>query len=1106
MRSVLIATAVASLVSLPVARGGAQEIQVAMAEESRGPRFLLESGRARVPLDVSRTTPLRRRVSLAEPGLPLARAIDAISRQAGITIVYSDDVVPVGTRLRVRLDSITVAAALTELLIDTNLDVVFRPDGSAALVPRPRAAAPAAVGVLTGLVTARDDSAGVGAAIGAAIVSVAGTSLLTQTNDQGRYTLAGVPAGTQRVQVRRLGFAPLDTPVVVRDGATTTLDVRLARSAVRLEQTVVLGYSTQSQREVVSSVTQVNAEQLRDVTTSGVTRMLQGKAPGVFVTGGSGDPSSTPEIRVRGTGSITADAGPLMVVDGVIGGQADPADVATVTVLKDAAATALYGSRAANGVIVITTKSGQRGATRSRLNAASGLTKINNGNFDLLNARELYDFLRSMNVTAYGGRTLGEDLLQHDTDWLGLAFRDARVSQLDASVAGGDARATYYVSGNYFGEQGAIDVTGFRRYGGRVNADFKVTDRLTVTTRLAGRVSDDRNDAAGSTSAYVMVPFDYPYNADGTVRRGNEADWLGRDNSSFLYPRQYNTSNSMSRTLSGDLKLAQQFTSWLSLTSTNRYESADADGRVYNDPRTTSGSVLNGELSNSFSNSRTLLTSNLLHLDRALGENHRLRGIAGVEYQGSENKSFNATGASIFPGLGILDVTATANDVGGTSSERAFVSALSQADYGYRDTYFANVSFRRDGSSVFGRDNRYGNFYSVGGAWLVSNQGFLQGLSAVDELKLRASYGTAGNADIGAYQARALYSFATTYAGLAAAVPSRLPNPNLTWEVARVANVGMDLRLFERFTVTLDAYRRVNDDLLLDVTLPGTSGIASITRNIGSVENRGLELALSATVGGGRWPTWTSDFNVGFNRNRVLALNQGQPIPNGNQRIEVGHDINSWYLRKWVGVDPANGDPLWERVTFGADSTVTARTTTNVYNDATLQRVGTSSPDYTGGWQNILRYRNLSLAASLNFVSGNLIYHSGRETFDSDGTYIDYQYMKLPSGWSRWTKPGDQATHPKAVVGGNRNANRPSSRYLEDGSYVRLTNVTLAYTLPQTLRQRVGASSARIYATGDNVLTRTDFSGIEPQVGLGGTAGAPFPLPRKFLLGLDVGF
>lgn len=1102
MRTVRFAIAVTTMLCLFGPSGNAQSVQVAVAETTRGPRFILESGGATIPVDVNRTTALRRRVSLAGPGMSFGQVIDAISRQAGFTIVFSDDVVPAGTRLRVRLDSITVAAALTELLIDTNLDVVFRSDGTAAIVPRPPAPPPVLLGTLAGTVTARGDGAG----IAGASITIAGTALRAQSNEQGRYTMGGIPAGVHDVQIRRIGYTPADTQVTVRDGETTTLNVQLERSAVQLEQMVVLGYSSQSQREIVSSVKQINEAQLRDITKNDIGSMLQGKVAGVFVTGGTGDPNATPEVRIRGTGSITADAGPLTVVDGLIGGRADPADVATVTVLKDAAATALYGSRAANGVIVITTKVGKPEKTRSRINVASGTTRIANGNFELLNARELYDFLKGMGVTKYGGGTLTEDLLQNDTDWLGLAFRPASVRQIDGSVTGGDSRVTYYLSGNYFGERGAIAETGFRRYGGRINADFKVTEHLTVTTRLAAQSSSDRNDAAGSTTAYVMLPFDYPFDTDGTVRRGNEANWLGRDKSSFLYPRQYNTNTSASRTLTGDVKLAQRFTRWLSFTSTNRYESADTDGRVYNDPRTITGSTLNGTLANSFSNGRTLLTSNLLHLDRGLSGNHRLRGIVGAEYQHAENKSFDATGASIFPGLGILDVAATPSNVGGTMSERIFVSALSQADYGYRDTYFASVSLRRDGSSVFGRDHRYGNFYSIGGAWLVSNEGFLQRFRPVNELKLRASYGTAGNADIDSYQSRALYSFTTTYSGLSAAVPSRIANPNLSWEVARVTNLGIDLRLFQRFNLTVDAYRRVNDDLLLNVTLPGTSGITSTLRNIGSVENKGIELAFSSTLGGGTGLAWTSDFNIGFNRNRVLALNEGQPIPRGNQRIEVGQPFGTWYLRKWMGVDPANGDPLWEQLTLDADGNVTARTTTNIYNNATLQRVGTSSPDYSGGWQNTIRYRNLSLSASLNFVAGNLIYHSGRETFDSDGTYIDYNYMALPAGWSRWAQAGDQATHPKAVIGGNRNANRPSSRYLENGGYTRLTNVTLAYNLPQTLGQRIGASSARAYATWDNLFTRTDFSGIEPQVGLGGTAGPPFPLPRKFLLGLDLGF
>ncbi|HEX6925965.1 MAG TPA: SusC/RagA family TonB-linked outer membrane protein [Longimicrobiaceae bacterium] len=967
-------------------------------------------------------------------------------------------------------------------------------------------ALPLAAHAQQGSVSGRVTDAATDAPLSGVSVVIEGTQLGTLTGSDGTYTISGVPVGTQRVTAALIGYASQTQPVAVTAGATVEAHFALESEAIELEGLVAVGYSTRQEQQITSAVQQVTESELRDVTAASVNTMLQGKTAGVFITGGSGDPAANPTVRIRGTGSVTAGSGPLIVVDGVIGGMVDPYDVESVTVLKDAAATALYGSRAANGVIVITTKQGRRGATRVDVSSSYGVSRRNDGNFSLMSSAELYELLHDrMGVTAFGNRTLGPDLLERNTDWLDYGFRTGRTSRLDVAVSGGDDRTRFYLSGNWYDEEGTLIETGLERVGARLNLEHAVNDRLTVTARINVREDDDRNNPESTTyGAYTYLPWDYPYNEDGSIRTGREPDWLGRDKTNFLYGLQYNDSRDHYRRISGDVMLRYDFTPWLNFTTTNRYGTTDHRWKSNADPRTPAGSTLGGLLTNGLVQSESQLSSNLLRLNYDTGP-HTFGGILGVEYQRDAYDGFNARGAGIFPGFGVLDAAAGADNVGGSRGESVFHSGLFQGDYDYNDTYFATVSFRRDGSSRFGRSNRYGSFYSLSGGWMLSNEPFLRDVSAVDMLKLRASYGTTGNADIGDYLWRGLYGFTSQYNGEPAAQPIQLENPDLTWEVARTLNVGVDARLFDRFDLSLDAYRRVNDDLLLNVTLPGTSGVNSIVRNIGSIENRGIELSISTPLLQGPL-LWTTDFNIGFNRNKVLALNEGEDIPNGNQRISEGYDLQTWYMRKWVGVDPENGDPLWEVVNYGPDGEVISRETTNDYNAATLQRVGKASPDFTGGWVNDLSYGPLSLRATFSFVSGNLIYHQAREYFDSDGGYIDFNYMRLADGWSRWEKPGDRATHPKPIPGGNRLAHRPSSRYLEDGSYLRLNNVTLSYQLPDGLLRNVNAATGRLYLAADHVYTWTEFSGLDPEAGIGGTVSSGFyPRNQKLLIGLDLG-
>jgi len=924
----------------------------------------------------------------------------------------------------------------------------------------------------------------------------------TITNTDGEFQLDAPSDGT--LVFSFIGFEPQRVQV---DGRTT-IDVVLRESTAELDELVVMGYSERGLREISSSVVSIDAEDLQDVTTSNTTSLLQGKASGVYMSSTSGSPGSTPEVRIRGAGSITAGSDPLYVIDGVIAGSGgsfdvnmlNPRDIESITVLKDASATSLYGSRASNGVIVITTKQAQPGTSNIDISTTLGVNNRTNGNFEVMNSAQNYEYHELM-----GNPNLDSSWLDRDTDWQDLAFDQGITQEYQVSVSAGSDRTRYYISGNYYNEEGTLISDELERFSGRLNLTHQVNDRLNLITSLSGSYTNNLNNPTGALyQSYTNLPWDEPYRENGTIRTGNESSWIGRDNANFLYPLQYNWNQNRRHYMAGSVRAEYDIFDWLYVSSTNRATMNAFRAESNADRRTAAGSTNNGELSNSYDYSSSFISSNLAHASRNFGD-HSLSGLAGVEYQRSYSDGMSGTGIGIEPNLGILNVTAEPLSLGGYKNESEFFSALSQVEYSFRDTYFGTVSYRLDGSSRFGVDNRYGNFYSVGGSWLLSNESFMDGLESVDLLRLRGSYGTSGNAGIGNYEHYGLYAYTVQYAGNPGAVPSRIANPDLTWEIARQANIGVDLELFERVEFSTDVYQQTNEDLLLAVVLPATAGFSSRTENVGSVRNRGVEFELSTQNIVGEF-NWTTDFNISFNRNEVIKLHEGEDILAGNQRIMEGYDKNTWYMRNWMGVDSETGDPLWEVLTEDADGNIVDRDVTSNYSEATLQPVGSATPDFSGGIRNRLSYRGVSLNTFFTFTYGNDVYHSARQLFDSDGAYPGYNQMVLKNDWSRWQQPGDDATHPRAVFGGNQNSNSPSSRYLEDGSYLRLQNITLSYNFSPDLLSEVGFRSLRVFASGDNLVTFTGFSGMDPQAGVeSGTAGTKYPISRKLLFGIEIG-
>lgn len=987
-----------------------------------------------------------------------------------------------------------------------------------------------------------------GEPIAGANISIKGTTTGTITDIDGNFSLTA-SEGTI-LQVSYLGYSSKNIPVT----GQAVYKISMSEDMQKLDEVVVVGYSTKNQSQLSSSVSVVSKEALQGVSSDNISKILQGKSAGVVVSNQTGQPGTTPTVIVRGTGSIGAGTAPLYVVDGVIGGTANPNDIESVSILKDAAATGLYGSRAANGVIIITTKSGKTGKTRINVDSSFGYGWKPNSNLKMMNSKEFHDINKIMysdkyntlynsylnklhqinpnpsqsdidaymmsqklspTVGGYLNENIPASLMDTDTNWQDLTYRTAVTHNHSISASGGGEKTQFYIALNYYKEDGTFIMTGYEQYNLRANLKHNITDKFSVTFRTNNRYSKKENNPNGDAfwDSYVLLPWDNPYNTDGTLKKGTEPEWRGRHKRNMLYPLQYNYNRLKTKSFTTDVKLEYKVTDWLTLSTTNRVESETSLGEIYYDKRTTEGSNSKGELSNPTTDNSTLLTSNLATLSKNYGK-HSLSGIIGYEFQKSTATNISAIGMGIEPGFEILDVTAEAKSVGGGKLESIFSSVFFQADYSFNNRYFFVASYRRDGSSRFGTENRYGDFYSLGGSWLISNEKFMSDYQKLDILKFRLSYGTTGNANIADFLSYGIYNYDAQYAGSIASYPAQMPNPYLTWEVAHTLNAGIDVGFFNRIRLEVDAYQRTNKDLLQDVPLSSSSGFTTQKRNVGSVRNRGVDINLQTQNITGEF-NWETNLNFSMNRNKVLKLSGGNPIISGNKSIAEGRELGFYYMREWAGVDTQTGDPLWVRWLDENGKTINENDgkkpakieTTSVYNDASLVYIKPIHPKFTAGFRNVLSYKGFELDFLFNIVCGSNIYNNTRETIDSDGTQATQNFMNLMDDWSRWEKPGDIATHPKLVLDSKSNSNKTSSRYIENASHIRLQNITLSYTFPKQWIEKLYLNNLRLYVSGDNMWLITKYSGQDPEFNMeGGTDGWKYPTPRKVMFGLNLEF
>lgn len=1031
------------------------------------------------------------KVSISKNNKPIREILGEIERQTDYLFVYSEKEVDVNQRKTVNVSQQRVADVLSSLFRSTNVGYAMEGHNIMLMAKTTQTDAAQQKRHITGVV--KDIK---GETIIGANIMIKGTGTGVSTNIDGKFSIEA--AAGEELIVSFIGYLTQ----TIKIDSQKTLNIKLLEDTKTLEEVVVVGYTVQTKSAVTGSVAVVKADKLKDVNTLEVGSMLQGKVSGVYVSGSSDEPGQASKIRIRGKGTLNSSVSPLWVVDGVIVGEdpgLNPNEIDNISVLKDGSATALYGSRAANGVIVVTTKRGEYDANKYSVSVNAGVSLLSTGRLEMMNSQELYDYQKSWNNQSW----FTEELLKHNTDWFKEASKPGLYTNANITYTGSSGRMRSFVMADYYREEGAIKDFTLDRFTFRSNNDVKFTDRFTMSTKISGSLSRTDSQQRSVYNTYLYLPWDFPYNEDGSIRSGQEQDWRGRDGINDMYDLQWNWSRSKKLTVDGTINFNYQITDWLHFESNNYIRYISNRSESYTDKRSRSGQSDKGSLSNSNSLLTKQFTNQMIRFEKSFGK-HKVNALGAYEYTRHFYESTSAEGRGIQPGREILDVTTGIKSIGGYKDAIATQSALFNANYDYDNRYMGQVSYRMDESSCFGKNNRMGHFFTVSGGWNIQNETFFESLrESVNQLKVRVSYGSLGNTPGAYYGHYPLYS-SMMYNDEVAYFPSQMGNADLSWEKCYTTNIGIDARFFDRFGVTIDLYNKNTSDLLYYAPLPNISGYTGQYKNVGAINNKGLEISLNADVIRTSKFQWTSDFNIGFNRNRVTELYGGKPELKGLKRLEEGRDMDEWYLREWTGVDPANGSPLWYTTDENGK-----RTTTDSYNKADRVYCGSAAPKFTGGWMNSFSYKGFTLTANFDFVYGNLLYNQSRELLDSDGAYADYNSMKLKSGWKRWEKEGDIATHPKAINGGNKNSNKSSSRYLEKGNYFSLRNLSLGYSIPEKLCGKLGLQRVNVSCSADNLFTLTPFSGVSPQLSdssTDGYAGTIYPLSRRIVFGLNVSF
>ena len=913
---------------------------------------------------------------------------------------------------------------------------------------------------------------------------------------------------------------------IALDGQTS-INIALSEDLLNLDEVVITAYSQKSKTEISSAVVSLKAGDIDQVTVNSVEDMLIGKVAGVQVQSETGQPGASSDIRIRGVGSVFSPQQPLIVVDGIIGGTYNPDDIESVSVLKDAGATGLYGSAAAAGVILIQTKSGKIGTSVIRASIRTGIKQPEFGNYEMMNTEGLYAYHKSFFSPALFPIARPDSLLKYDFDWVNNTYGQSNITVANISASGATEKTNYYISGDYMDDGGTLMGTGYKRVSFRSNIKYQLNKWLNIGTNITFNHSKSTYaDWNMSEGVFRLQPWDQPRYPDGElVYDVIDAGWLSNVTHNPYHSAQYNKEGGYDIDGAANLILGIKITDWLKIDSWSTFAMGYGKYEFIYSPRSYEGAVDGGRIGNNVYLDKNISNTTLLKFNYQINK-HGIDALLGTEV-GSyiSERDFGGEAIGFLHGQSVMGVAGSQVKPSGTIVESNYVSLLSQVNYNYAKKYFATLSYRMDGNSRFAPNNKYAPFFTFAASWLISNEGFMEQVGVIHYLKLRASYGAVGNSsfpDDSYYPYFPSFTAGGTYNGSAFYFPEVPGNYNLSWEKSNPLNIGLDIGFINRIEINFDYYNNKTEDLLFMNPLPSSQGYEFQWANVGEIRNTGIEMAINAIAIKTRDFTWRLDLNIAANKNKMLALSDKESVTemvisrgDPTQILTVGGGAFDWYMPKWLGVDPDNGQPLWEDIIYDDNGNEIDRVPTSVYTDAAedYQVMGSPFPDFAGGFGTVLAYKGISLNVAFVYSYGNEIYHTNRQELDNDGENISVNAMKLQDGWSRWVNPGDDATHPESVYGGNMNSNKYSSRYLEDGSYLRLRNITLAYDLPAIYAQKIKLQGLRVYFSVDNLKTWTKYSGADPDVplylgayNLPGTQFFKYPISKQFIVGLDISF
>ena len=958
-----------------------------------------------------------------------------------------------------------------------------------------------------------------------ASVKVKGTKLAAVTDLNGEFELNTHANAT--LQISYVGFK--ETEVKASNG----MKISLEEDTESLEEVVVVGYGTQKKESLTGAMANIKGEKLKDITSATVENMLNGKVSGVYVAPGSGRPGSTGAIIIRGQTSINGATAPLWVVDGVIvgnsAGDLNPDDIETMTVLKDAASTAIYGSEGANGVVVVTTKQAKHEKMSISLSAKAGLSTLNRGNLEMMDGAEFYDYYKSFqNVESVNFPRWNEDLRNSNFDWFKLAKKTGSTQDYNLTLNGGSQNIQSMFTLGYFKEEGAVKGYDMNRYSTRIKVVYKPYEWLTIKPNISGSRTNDKDKQYSVGAMYSMMPWDSPYDENGNLVPNYYAGWVNSKATNYLNDLAAgNYSTSTTYDLSGGLDFDIKITPWLTFSSVNNYSYYNSQTHGYYDPKSSSGEGVNGRTTEYNYVSTRRYTNQLLRFKKSWGK-HNVNALLAYEFNDYEMKYTDVYATGFISGFEDFMTAAKPEMATGYRTAWAKQSYFTQWRYDYDSRYYGELSLRRDGRSNFGSNNRYGNFFSVSGAWNINNESWFKA-DWVDQLKLRAAFGSVGNVPTSLYPSYSLYSVGATYNENPGALISQIGNKDLTWEKTYTTGVGVDASFWQnRLHATLDYYIKNTSNILYQVPVTGLVGVTSIWKNIGKMRNTGIELTVGGDIIRTKDLTWNVTANISHNSNELrdlykqrdangnyvvkpVLISDGTSIAGTAQRIlEIGEPVDTYYMKEWAGVNPEDGKPQWYMDDANGNKVVT-----DSYSKASYYKCGKASPDVYGSFSTSLFYKNFDLQANFGYSLGGQIYSYYRQEFDSDGAYAgDRNQMKLQKGWSRWEKPGDIATHPRAMYNNQDKGNLASSRYLESSDYLKLRSLTLGYNFDL---KKYGIQTLRLSVSGENLFTITDYSGVDPELPAGtndkgvlsvtNTGGTSvYPAVRKFMLGVNLTF